>query len=611
MRDNHCDWYPMFSTCRKLYELLDRRERGRVLILLGLITMSGILDMVGIASILPFLAAVSNPEQARTNALLSRLYEWGGFTEDESFLTFLGIMVLCTVLLALASKILAAVAISRFSHMRNHTIGARLLGGYLRQPYVWFLNHHSSELGKTVLYETERSIMEAMLPAMRVFSNIASVVFLVVLLLFVQPWVALISAVVMGGAYVGIFYFVRRNLTSLGEKRAEDNAARYKIAQEVFGGLKDVKLMGLEETYLARFAVPSMRAATNASVSQVVGELPRHLLEVIAFGGMIVLILALLLTGSGEIGDILPTLGVFAFAGLRLFPAMQQIYLALTQMRFVEPLLDNVHRDTMLVGAPTHVPAPAAPVEPIRLQKSLEIRDVHYAYPNVENAALRGLSLEITANTTVGIVGGSGAGKTTAVDLILGLLPAQAGSLVIDGVPLAPSNMRAWQNSIGYVPQHIYLLDDSVAANIAFGHGEDDIDMARVERASRIANLHDFVMSELGQGYGTSVGERGIRLSGGQRQRIGIARALYNDPDVLIFDEATSALDNLTERAVMAAVNNLARSKTIIMIAHRLSTVRNCDLIFLLENGKLAAQGTFDELVSQNDSFRRMAEGVE
>jgi ABC-type multidrug transport system fused ATPase/permease subunit len=222
---------------------------------------------------------------------------------------------------------------------------------------------------------------------------------------------------------------------------------------------------------------------------------------------------------------------------------------------------------------------------------------------------LAGLSLQVWAKTTVGIVGGTGAGKTTAVDVLLGLLQPQTGTLRVDGTAITQANLRSWQRAVGYVPQQIFLIDDSVGANIAFGIPLEDRDQAAIEAAARVANLHDFVLSDLPQGYDTHVGERGVRLSGGQRQRIGIARALYHNPEVLILDEATSALDNLTERAVMEAVHTLGRQKTIIMIAHRLSTVRNCDRIFLLEQGRVSAAGTYEELVAGSEVFRRMAVG--
>jgi ABC-type multidrug transport system fused ATPase/permease subunit len=245
--------------------------------------------------------------------------------------------------------------------------------------------------------------------------------------------------------------------------------------------------------------------------------------------------------------------------------------------------------------------------ERLQLKQQLELQGISFAYPNVERSSVDGLNLTVRANNKVGIVGGTGAGKTTLVDIILGLLSPDKGTILVDGQALSRENLQAWRRSLGYVPQTIYLTDASIAEDIAFGIPPNDIDMDAVERAARIAALHDFVEQELPSGYKTIVGERGVRLSGGQRQRIGIARALYHDPDLLIMDEATSALDNLTERAIMDAVQNIGDEKTIIMIAHRLTTVRACDKIVLLQHGKIAASGTYDELVDQNETFRRMA----
>jgi ABC-type multidrug transport system fused ATPase/permease subunit len=294
-------------------------------------------------------------------------------------------------------------------------------------------------------------------------------------------------------------------------------------------------------------------------------------------------------------------------------PALQTVYRQVSTLRFSVPTLESLHADIQSLD-PVDSQEGLQRDEhgkPRRLGLSdrLELRDVHYAYPNADREALRGISLSVDAYTTVGLVGATGSGKTTTVDLILGLLRPSSGALIADGKPIDRSNIRSWQRSLGYVPQHIFLSDETVAANIAFGIRPADIDHDAVERAARVANLHDFVINELQDGYETRVGERGVRLSGGQRQRIGIARAMYHDPDVLILDEATSALDNVTERAVMDAVHNLGSRKTIILIAHRLSTVRSCDRIFLLEHGQLIADGTYDELVSENEKFRQMATG--
>jgi ABC-type multidrug transport system fused ATPase/permease subunit len=331
--------------------------------------------------------------------------------------------------------------------------------------------------------------------------------------------------------------------------------------------------------------------------------MPRFALEAIAFGGMLLVILYLM-AQSGSFAAALPIVTLYAFAGYRLMPALQQIYGAVTQLKYAGPALKALHTD--LVGLNPVEPYGKV-LEPLHLNKCIELNTIVYQYPKANAPALNGINLSIPARSTVGLVGSTGSGKTTTVDLILGLLEPQEGTLCIDGQVVNASNRRQWQKSIGYVPQHIYLADDTVSANIAFGLAQEMMDQRAVERAAKIANLHDFVVQDMPQGYGTMVGERGVRLSGGQRQRIGIARALYHNPSVLVLDEATSALDNLTEQAVMEAVHNLSHSITIILIAHRLTTVRECDQIFLLEKGIVKSKGTFKQLVEKSDQFKAMA----
>jgi ABC-type multidrug transport system fused ATPase/permease subunit len=594
----------MLTTYRQLFALLDRAERRQVYGLLMLITLMALIDLVGVAAVLPFLAVAADPEVVRENAFLAALYSTIGVSTDRGFLLLLGGLVLAFILVGMVVKLTGQYRIIRFGHGRNHSFSQRRLARYLGQPYAWHLNHNSATLGAAILTECDRVVGYALLPALKVLAQSVSLLCLIGLLVVVSPGVALSAAFGIGGTYAVIFLFARARLARYGKRQVAANAARYQVAQEAFGGIKDVKLMGLESRYVGRYDTPTRSFVEVHAMSQIIAELPRFLLEAIAFGGLVLIILGLLILQEAKLADVLPTLGVFGFAVLKIFPSIQQIYHALTQMRFAAPILTKLHAE-LLEDAP--LPTTAALAGPLPLTRTLALEDLHFAYPAAGRAALEGLSLSIQANTTVGIVGGTGAGKTTAVDLILGLLIPDSGRILVDGVTLDHDNMRAWQNAIGYVPQQIFLTDDSVAANIAFGLPPEARDMAAVERAARLAELHDFVTRDLPQGYDTEVGERGVRLSGGQRQRIGIARALYHDPSVLILDEATSALDSLTERAVMDAVANLAHAKTIIMIAHRLTTVRACDTIFLMENGKLAAHGTFDELVEGSETFRKMA----
>ncbi len=594
----------MLDIFRKLRDLLSRRERKRFYLLFGMMMVSGLVEMITISVMFPFLAVVARPSVVETNETLRRIYDLLGFSSVENFLIFAGLGVFAVVVFGLIFATFTQYAIYRFSATAGASIGRRLLRGYLAQPYSWFLNQHSAKIGASILTEVNEVVTRCMLPAMKLLSQATVAAFLVVLLVAAQPLAAASAAALVGGVYALIYGLARNHLTRMGALRKTANLEKYKVTNEALGGVKDVKLLGLEGVFLARFERPALKVARASAAVGVASELPRNALRAVTLGGIILFVVVMLVRGDGDIASLLPILGLYAFAGLRLLPALQAIYMALAMMRFSKPALDKLHHDMETHSASRRpVPPPAAP---IRLHETLELRDVHYAYPGAERGALNGLDLTIPARSKIGLVGGTGAGKTTAVDVILGLLRPQTGALVIDGVPLDDQAVRGWQRSVGYVPQHIFLTDEPVADNIAFGVDRKDIDMAAVEHAARIAELHDFVTGELPEGYETLLGERGVRLSGGQRQRIGIARALYHDPDVLVLDEATSALDNLTEKAVMEAVQNLGREKTIIMIAHRLSTVRDCDLIFLLEHGRVAAAGAYDDLVANNDEFRRL-----
>jgi ABC-type multidrug transport system fused ATPase/permease subunit len=589
------------QTFTKFLFLLSPHERKRGSLLLVMIIIMALLDMIGVASILPFIAVLTNPSLVETNLILNYMFKVSnkfGIENNQQFLFALGAFVFLTLVASLAFKTLTTYMQVRFIYMQEYNIGKRLIEGYLHQPYSWFLSRHSADLGKTILSEIQQIIEIGINPLMELIAKGMVSIALITLLFLIDPKLALIVGFTLGGAYVIIFYFIRRFLNRIGTLRLKNNNLRFTAISEAFGATKEVKVGGLEKFYIKRFSDSAKSYAQSVATSRVIYQLPRFILEAIAFGGIILMILYLMIQ-TGTFNNSLPIISLYVFAGYRLMPALQQIYTSFTQLTFVGPSVDKLYEDIKNLK-----PFNSNQNQGIlSLNKKITLKNIDYDYPSASRTTLKDINLSISAKTTVGFIGTTGSGKSTTVDIILGLLEAQKGTLEVDGKIITKENSRAWQRSIGYVPQHIYLSDDTIASNIAFGIDPKDINQEAVEKASKIANSHDFVISELPKQYQTTIGERGVRLSGGQRQRIGIARALYHNPKVLILDEATSALDNQTEQAVMDAVNNLGKNITIILIAHRLSTVKNCDKIFLLENGKLKNEGTFEELTKIKENL--------
>ena len=589
----------------KFLYLLSHHERKRAYLLLVMILLMAIIDMLGIASIMPFIAVITNPDLIESNHILNFFYEFSskfGVTTNQQFIFLFGIIVFLFLLFSLTFKALTFYVQTRFTSMREYSLGKRLVEGYLHQPYSWFLYRHSAEIGKTVLSESSKVINKGLTPLFSLISQSAVAISIIILLILVDLKLTIIVGLTLGTAYLSIYKLTQKFISRIGKESVKVNEGRFTALSEAFNAAKEIKLGGLEQIYIRLFSDKAKILAKNTISLSIIGHMPRFTLEAITFGGMI-LVTLYLISQSGNFITVAPILALYAFAGYRLMPALQNIYNSVIQINFTAPALDSVYKDLKSLQSYKKVNSQ----ETLKLTTDIKLKDISYDYPNTTSTALKNINLRIEANSTVGLVGATGSGKTTAVDIILGLLEAQRGVLEVDGKEINKNNRRAWQRSIGYVPQQIFLSDNTVEANIAFGVDPKDIDLEAVERASRIANLHEFVTNDLSLQYKTLVGENGIRLSGGQRQRIGIARALYHKPQILILDEATSALDNLTEQAVMEAVHKLRKNITIIIIAHRLSTVKNCDNILLLEKGELKDQGTFEKLIKTNEKFRATA----
>ncbi|MDH3348293.1 MAG: ABC transporter ATP-binding protein/permease [Desulfobulbaceae bacterium] len=570
------------------------------------ILIVGLLETGGIASIMPFMAVLSSPQMIETNPYLSYTYTVVGTTNSNQFLFFLGSMVLLVLIISNTFSAITNLLLYRFIYFRGHGLSCRLFREYLHAPYSFFLNHNSADLVKNIITENHRVVVGVISPIMQIITRVIVALCIFSLLIFMDPLLAIIIFSVCGGLYGIIYKISKKTLAASGQKAAEAQGMRFKLAGEAFGGIKELKLLGRESEYLKRYTLPSYNFAACESKSQAITFLPKFALETIIFGG-ILLIMLYLIGIKKDMANVLPMLSLYAFAGYRLTPAFNNIFNALSQIRYHSASLDIILNHIQLTPVTNSEKNKSTFLnKEILLRNELTLQNITFSYPKSSSKVIEDLNLVIQANTNVAFVGKTGSGKTTLFDLILGLLTKNTGEIFVDDHQLTDDNLHLWQQNIGYVPQQIYLADDTVSRNIALGVPDEEINNEAIIQAAKLADLHNFVTKDLPQDYSTNLGERGVRLSGGQRQRIGIARALYHDPEILVLDEATSALDGLTENVIMQAIHNLSHKKTVIIIAHRLATIKECDVIHVLDHGHIIASGTYNELMTSCPDFNKM-----
>lgn len=561
----------------------------------------GLAETVGVLSVLPFVAAAADPNILSNAGWITDVSERLGLATHREVLLALGTVSFFALCGAIAFRALALVVQTRFERGILADFSTLLMGRYLNQDYAWFLGRHSADLNKSVLSEVEQVVENAVMTGIRLLSLAAVSGCLILVLFFANPGVTLTLAGMIGGSYGLVFYVMRRKLTRLGAERVTANKERFKVVQEAMGGIKAVKLHHLEDWFLDRYSQKAGRMSDIRARIKLMTDLPSYGLEAVIFGGMILFVLWILVSSDATLLDALPMMSLFAVAGVRLFPVLQQLFVAFATLRAHAPALEAMHADiTRLRGQGGEVDW-----APLRLRHGLELRGLSYTHSGAPAPALSDVSLSVRAGEIVGLAGHTGAGKSTLVDVVLGLLPLQAGIISVDGQQVPPENLRAWQQVVGYVPQTIHLADDTLAANIAFGVAPRDRDPARLKSALQAASLAGFVAT-LPEGLETYVGEMGLRLSGGQRQRVGIARALYRQPDFLVMDEATSALDTATETDVLDQLKVYAGKMSVLMVAHRLTSLQRCDRIYVLEDGCKVAEGTFAELSANDAAFRTL-----
>lgn len=589
---------------KRLYGLLETEDKRRFLVVLAIMTVAAVFQIAGVGAIQPFLAVMVDPTAAESG-IIGTFRSFVGVTSRTGFLVVVGLTVMGLVLVSNLALSVSKWAQLRFSWDFNHTLSCRLMERYLGRDYEFYLDRNSSELSKNILSEAKRVSTILMKPVLDMLSKILVAVALFGLLLFVDPVATGIILGVVGGGYAAVYLATRWKFQRIGHRYVDANESRYQIATEGFGSIKDAKLLGREEYFLNRFEPESRQFSDFLVISQLYRQVPRYLLEMLAFGGMIGVVVFFLYNGRSP-SSLVPLLGLYAFAGYRMLPALQSVLSGLSALRFNHELLKVIEEDLGIRKDRSVEIEGKANIDPLQFDERIEVDGVWYQYPSAEQPSIQNISLDIGTGEQVGIVGKTGSGKTTLVDILLGLLEPVRGEVRVDGIPIRGETAHRWQRNIGYVPQKIHLMDASVRRNIAFGVPEEEVDYDAVRRAAQIAQIADFIETELPDGYDSMVGEEGVRLSGGQRQRIGIARALYHDPGVLVFDEATSDIDGETEEQITNAIFDYGSEKTLVSVAHRLGTLRECDAIYLLEDGHIVNEGTYEELKATEVRFAKM-----
>jgi len=573
------------STFQKFWHLLDRVQRRSAISLLLLMLIGMALETFGIALVMPALSLMTIEDLSGRYPVLDPWLAALGYPTQRQ-LVVAGMLAFVTVI-AVKAAVLALLAWrqARFAFGLQASLSERLFAGYLRQAWTFHLQRNSAQLIRNATREVALST-DVSLSMVALLTESFVVLGILILLLIIEPIGAMVVVTTLALAAWSFHQVTRVKLLRWGEARQHHEGMRIQHLQQGLGGAKDVKLLGREEEFIAQYRLHNDGTSRVSERVSAVQQLPRLWLELLSALGLASLVIIMIAQGK-SLEAIVPSLAVFAVAAFRLLPSLGRIMGAVQSMRYSVPVIDVLHRELGLLKE--SAPAPGNKI--LLFKKEIRLEDLTFRYPDSDLHALQSVNLSVPRGSTVGIIGGSGAGKSTLVDVMLGLLTPTAGCVTIDGVDLQ-TNVRGWQQQIGYVPQSVFLTDDTLRRNVAFGLADEQIDEAAVMRAVCAAQLDEFI-NDLPDGLEAVVGERGVKLSGGQRQRIGIARALYHDPEVLVLDEATSSLDAGTERRVMAAVNALHGSKTILIVAHRLSTVEQCDRLFRLEQGRAVQAGSF------------------
>jgi len=594
------------ETIKKIFYILPKGDPYKVSMLFLLMLIKAVLEVLGIGMIPAFVSIVAAPDRVLEIAWLQPVFEWLNITGSRDLLLWGSAALLGIFIVKSAYIIFFNYIEARYIFNRRYIISHRMMSAYMQAPYTFHLQRNTAELLRNVTSEVYILINKVLSKILAMAREGLMAFAILLFLLVVEPLITVI-VILFAGLGAGTFLqLTKRKVKEYGVREQVHRSEMIKAVNQGLGGLKDARILNREFEFIKRFSDEARDSSKLLTYISYTSKIPQPLIETVAVAGMM-MISAILVWQGRPLGIIIPILTLFAMAIVRLMPAIRNLTSDYTNLIYNMVSLNPIYNDLKsLEETNREFRAERRDIKPMELEQKIEGCNVFYSYPNSEEHALDGVSFSIPRGKAVAFVGESGAGKTTVVDLLLGLLDPGKGEILVDGRDIR-ENISAWQRNIGYIPQSIYLADETLRKNIAFGVPVEEIDDKQVMKALELAQLTKMVDDQLPEGLDTILGENGTRLSGGQRQRVGIARALYHNPQVLVMDEATSALDNITEKEITKAIESLKGERTIIMIAHRLTTVQNCDILYLMKDGKIKDMGTYNQLIEKNNEFRKMA----
>jgi HlyD family secretion protein len=593
----------MNNIITRLLGTLTGPQKKQLFILQLLVVLSAILEVVTILIFGPFMTLIGNTQILDKNTFVKKLYIFFGINSNTDFLIAIASFVLVSVLLSSIVSIITIRRLSYFAAEVGAEFGDRLYSLYMSKSYLYHSTINSADIIKKIATEVGRVTDNILQPIVQINARIATVLFISVFVILYNPIIAIFGVIIISLTYFILFGVVKNRLSQNGKLISIAAKNRFKLLNEGFNAIKEIQILGREDFFIAKFKESGKIYSKSYGSSNSLYNIPRYIIEFILFFSMVVLVLVFLLGDDNKISTFLPTLAIFGIASLKLLPSFQQIYSGLAQIRSNKSAFDSINDD--LINALAN-PSNSFIEISERIFGNINLKNIYFRYPDQQKLAINGISIEIPFRSKIGIVGPSGSGKSTLIDIIMGSIIPHKGELHIGDVLITNKTAKKWRNNIGYVSQMPLILDGSIAENIALGIDESNIDLKKLENSTKIAQIDEWIKA-LPDSYETIVGERGMKISGGQRQRIAIARAFYHNTEYLFFDEATSSLDTITESNIMKTIEEISGMKTIVMIAHRLNTVKNCNWIYIVSEGKIKAEGTYKYLIENDEDFSSMA----